>query len=301
MNVRDFEYIAELGRSRSILKASQALYITQPALSKFLQRVENDAGTLLFQRAGNHLVPTYAGEQCIKTANEVLFLNSQLENTLADISRRNKGEIRFGLPLSRGNYFISHIVPKFHEHYPEMSINVFEEGTRVLLKKLRAGELTMIFINIAERFPDLRYNILGCEEMVLAVPDTFSLTDKAFTQEGYSYPCLRPEDWKDLPFIALNNDQLTHSFADGYMTRNGITPKKFMSIRNLAQAVFAVRQGLGITICPSMPKPEGVEYFSLYDAENGAVTLEAGMVHRTDAYISEAEKLLMRIYAESYC
>ena len=62
MNVRDFEYIAELGRSRSILRASQALYITQPALSKFLQRVENEAGTLLFQRAGNHLVPTFAGE-----------------------------------------------------------------------------------------------------------------------------------------------------------------------------------------------------------------------------------------------
>ncbi len=144
-----------------------------------------------------------------------------------------------------------------------MTINVFEESTRVLLKKLRAGELTMIFINITEKFPDLQYNILGREEMVLAVPAGFTLRDKAFTHEGYSYPCLKPEDWKDLPFIALNNDQLTHSFAEGCMARNAVTPRKLMSIRNLGQAIFAVSQGLGVTICPSMPKPEGVEYFSL--------------------------------------
>ena len=300
MNVRDFEYIAELGRSGSILKASRALYITQPALSKFLQRVENEAGTLLFQRAGNHLVPTFAGEECIRTANEILFLNTQLENTLADIARRNRGEIRFGLPLSRGNYFISDILPKFHEHYPEMSINVFEESTRVLLKKLRSGELTMIFINVAERFSDLEYNILGQEEMILAAPESFGLSEKAFIHDGYSFPCLRPEDWESLPFIALNDDQLSHRFADDYMTRNGIKPRKFMSIRNLAQAVFAVKQGLGVTICPSMPKPEGVDYFSLYDSGTGAMTLEAGMIHRKDAYISEPEKLLMKIYAGSY-
>ena len=226
MNVRDFEYIAELGRSGSILKASRALYITQPALSKFLQRVENEAGTLLFQRAGNHLVPTFAGEQCIKTANEILFLNSQLENTLADISRRNRGEIRIGFPISRGDYFIAEILPKFLGHFPEMSINVFEEGTRVLLKKLRSGELTMIFINVSERYSDLTYNILGREEIVLAAPVGFKLRDKAFMHEGYSYPCLRPDDWRDYPFIVLNTDKFTHTFAEEYMTRHRNHPQK---------------------------------------------------------------------------
>ena len=300
MNVKDFEYIAELGRSGSILKASRALYITQPALSKFLQKAENEAGTLLFQRAGNHLVPTFAGEQCIKTANEILFLNSQLENTLADISRRNRGEIRIGIPISRGDYFIAEILPKFHGLFPEMSINIFEESTKVLLKKLRSGELTMIFINITERYSDLTYNILGREEIVLAAPKALNLRDKAFMHEEYSYPCLKPEDWKDYPFIALNSDQFTHTFADDYMTRHKITPCKILSIRNLGHAVSAVRQGFGITICPSMPGNDGVEYFSLYDSERGAVKIEAGIVHRQDAYISEAEKALMRFYAQSY-
>ena len=55
MNVKDFEYISEIGRSGSILKASKALYISQPALSKFLQKVENETGTLLFHRVGHHL------------------------------------------------------------------------------------------------------------------------------------------------------------------------------------------------------------------------------------------------------
>ena len=301
MNVKDFEYIAEIGRAGSILKASRVLYVSQPALSKFLQRVESEAGTLLFQRVGHHLVPTFAGEECLKTANEILFLNNRLENTLSDIAHRNRGEIRFGLPLSRGSYFLSVILPKFQEKYSEMRINVIEESTKILLKKLRMGELNLILINITEEYDDLQYNIFGTEEMILAAPESFYLQAKAFNDEKFSYPCLNPEDWKDFPFISLHEELLSYYFAEKYMSMNKISPRKILKIRNLAQALFAVQQGLGLTICPSMPLIENfsrVKYFSLYAPETEK--LKVGIVHRKDAYISEAEKFLMKIYAQNY-
>ena len=300
MNVKDFEYIAEIGRTGSILKASRSLYISQPALSKFLQKVEAEAGTLLFQRAGHHLVPTFAVEECIRIANEILFLNNQLENTLSDIAHRNRGEIRFGLPLSRGSYFLSVILPKFCALYPDIRINIFQESTKILLKKLRMGELNLILINITEKFEDLTYNVIGHEEIILAAPKSFNLNTKAFNHDGYKFPCLKPDDLKELPFIALTQEQLSYYFAEDYLTRYKVSPRKILKIRNLAQALIGVRRGLGVTICPSMPLDDDykdVEYFSLYDSER-INTLETGIVHRKDAYISEAEKALMKIYSE---
>lgn len=103
MNVKDFEYLVELSKTGSISKASKALYISQPALSKFLQKLESEAGTILFQRVGRQLIPTYAGEQCIQTASEILFLHNRLQPVLSDIVRQQEGQIRLGIPLSRSN------------------------------------------------------------------------------------------------------------------------------------------------------------------------------------------------------
>ena len=304
MNVKDFEYISEIGRSGSILKASKALYISQPALSKFLQKIESEAGTLLFHRLGHHLVPTFAGEEAIRIANEILFLNKQLENTLDDIAHKNRGEIRFGLPLSRGSHFLYEIFTKFHKLFPEVRINIFEDGTKMLLKKLRTGELNLILINFIEKekYHDLEYHVLCDEEMVLAVPESFDLDSKVFFQSGYKFPCLKTEDWMNLPFIALNEDQLSYSFAERYMSERGISPRKVLKIRNLAQAILAVKKGLGITICPSMPLGEEhkeIKYFSLYGSKSYE-KLSVGIVHRKDDYISMPEKKLIEIYAESY-
>lgn len=304
MNVRDFEYIAELGRSESILKASRNLYISQPALSKFIQKKEQEAGTPLFQHVGHRLVPTYAGEQCIRFSEEILFFHKQLENTLADIAKQEKGLIHFGLPMSRSSFFIAQLLPLFYREFPHICLNIYEDSTQNLQKKLRSGELDIIFVNVVEQYDDLTYIPVSREEMVLAASPAFDLSGKAAADASYQYPCLRPEDWKDLPFLALSEDQLSHSFADQYLGRNRITPHTVLIIRNLAQVLFSVRQGLGVTICPSMPLETDVdgrtvEYYSLY-SETGPVVRQTAISFRKDAYLSVPARKLIQIMKENY-
>lgn len=304
MNVRDFEYIAELGRSESILKASKNLYISQPALSRFLQKTETEIGTLLFQRVGHRLVPTYAGEQCIKTAEEILFLHKQLANTLADITRQESGLIRLGLPLSRGNYFLTELLPRFHQEYPHICVNLFEDSTVILQRMLRTGELDIIFANVVEQYDDLNYIPISQEEMVLAAPAAFRLREKAVEDSAYRYPCLRPEDWQDLPFLALSGDQMSRTFADQYLSHHHITPHTILIIRNLAQVLSCVRQGLGVTICPALPLEPGsggetAEYYSLR-SDTGPVLRQTAVFFRKDAYLPVPAKILIQIIKDYY-
>lgn len=304
MNVKDFEYMVELGKCGSISKASRALYISQPALSKFIQKMETEAGTPLFQHVGRHLVPTYAGEQCIQTAQQILYLHDQLMHSLSDIAQQKSGQIKLGLPMSRSNYFISQILPLFYQQYPHICINIYEDNTRNLLKKVRSGELNLIFINMSENHEDLTYQIVSEEEMVLAAPANYHLQEKAFSSKSYRFPCLSPEAWKDYPFLMLNEDQMSRKFADQYLEKNHIVPHTLLKIRNLGQVLYSVQQGLGVTICPAMPiveeaSAEKVSYFSLL-SDTGPIVRKTAIVFRKDAYLSAAEKLFIQIILNHY-
>lgn len=68
MDFKELTYVLALARHQSVTKAAQELYLTQPALTRFLQRLETSVGQPLFTRSGNRLIPTYAGEKYIERA-----------------------------------------------------------------------------------------------------------------------------------------------------------------------------------------------------------------------------------------
>ena len=304
MNVRDFEYIMELSKAKSISKASQALYISQPALSKFLQKMEAEIGTPLFQHVGRQLIPTYAGEQCIQTASEILFLHEQLLSSLADIAHEKNGHIKLGLPLSRSEYFIAEILPAFYQRFPDICISVYEDSAKILLKMLRMGELNLVFCSTQDEHKELIYEMVSQEEMVLAAPEAFGLREFGVYREGYRYPCLSPEHWKDYPFLMLSEDQMSRAFADRYLEKHRLEPKTVLKIRNLGRILFSVQQGLGVTLCPSLPilEEDGnrrVCYFSL-ESEDGPAVRSTSIAYRRDAYLSVAEKALIELIKEHF-
>ena len=304
MNVKDFEYLIELSKAGSISKASKALYISQPALSKFLQKMESEAGTALFQHVGRQLVPTYAGEQCIQTASEILFLHNRLQSVLSDIARQQEGQIRLGIPLSRSNYFISKILPEFYKQYPKICIHIYEDATKILLKKLRVGELDLVFGNFSQLYEDLNYEIISKEEMVLAAPACFGFSAYAQPQADYQFPCITPDIWKDYPFLMLSDDQMSRTFADEYLKKNNMKPNVILKIRNLGQVLLSVQHGLGLTICPSIPvlepnAEEKIQYFSLL-SDDGPTIRETAVFYRKDAYLSIATKILIYVIKENY-
>lgn len=301
MNVRDFEYISSIARNRSISKAAEELFISQPALSKFLKRLEKEAGTKLFQHNGKTLVPTLAGEFCIEKAMEVLHLNEQINCRITDIAKLKSGRIRIGLPLSRTDHFLSRVLPEFYKKYPNFQIIIKEDAAGTLMQKIRNGELDMIFVNFTDQQPFLHYEIVPEEEMVLAVPARHQLQHYAYSIDGYQFPCLEPNKWAHLPFIILSRDQATRNFTNHYFEQHQIAPPIALEIRNLAQAINAVHYGIGVTITPAIfsDKTTDIDYFSLPSKE-GPTLRKAAVIYRKDTYLSQAECDFIKIILQSF-
>ena len=111
MNSKDYAYIVEIARQGSISKAAGRLYITQPALSRFLQRTEEELGTSLFYKVGKQLVPTAAGECYLKHAAAILQQNLIMQEELDQIIHDNTNVIKIGASASRGEFLASWLLP----------------------------------------------------------------------------------------------------------------------------------------------------------------------------------------------
>ncbi|WP_274953554.1 LysR family transcriptional regulator [Angelakisella massiliensis] len=298
MNVKDYEYIAALGKYRTISRASQELYISQPALSKFLQKTEQELNVCLFQRVGHQLVPTYAGQQLIQNANEILYLHNGMLRTMADVAQQRSGQIKIGVPMSRGIFFIARVLPRFYQRYPGVCVNVHEDNTQTLLKKLRLGELDLVFAHIPENSSDLHTEVVSTEEMVLAAPAAYHLENSAYDDPRFRFPCLAPDAWIDHPFLMLSKDQLSRKFTDQYLEERQLVPHVILKLRNLAQVLYAVGCGIGVTLCPALPfaddMPNRLRYFSLQSG-TGPASRKVAILYRTDAYLSKAEQDLISI------
>lgn len=82
MNIKDYEYVYEIARQKSVSKAAEKLYITQSALTKYLQRLENELSTPLFFRSGNRFIPTKAGELYLAKAAQIIDLDHELTDEI---------------------------------------------------------------------------------------------------------------------------------------------------------------------------------------------------------------------------
>lgn len=83
MNTRELEYILAIAKEKSISKAAEKLYVTQPALSLFLTRLESQLGTPLFIRGASGLIPTFAGERYIQMSRRCSRITGTLNRSFA--------------------------------------------------------------------------------------------------------------------------------------------------------------------------------------------------------------------------
>ena len=103
MDFRQLQYIIQVAECGSITKAAAKLYITQPSLSNYISKLERELGVALFDRSVSPIRPTPAGEEYIKDAKRILYIQEQLEKKLSDLSSLTRTRGRRGSPYERGS------------------------------------------------------------------------------------------------------------------------------------------------------------------------------------------------------
>ncbi|MEN9886485.1 MAG: hypothetical protein RL758_1063 [Pseudomonadota bacterium] len=190
VQLRHYVVLAELG---SYVQASKALFLTQPALSRSIQSLEDELGGRLFDRLGRRIALTAFGTEVLQRARQVVNDAETLKQTGKGLHAGLIGQLRIGLSSAPGALFSTPLMLHMAEHHPRLKVVISRGNTDVLLNQLRDQQLDAAIVDIRSMRPSSQLQVTQAFELgagFLARSDhPLTRTGRSSTlQEVMAYP-----------------------------------------------------------------------------------------------------------------
>ena len=251
MDFPRFEYFIAIAKHGNLTKAAQELYISQPALTKFLKKLEQEVGGELFRRSGYHYELTFLGQRYLKYAQQALALDQNWERERKEINTSYEGELNIAFPSMRGICIIPRILPEFHKTHPGVNINIYEESYSIQEVLLTNSKLDFAIFSSWQPLTGLTYEDLTEEEILLVLPADHPLAGRGTDREGFSRPWIDLKLFADNPFILHFPDQNTGRAAAQLFEQCHIQPPISFRSRSSMLCIQLAMQGLGVCFAPA--------------------------------------------------
>ncbi len=247
MDLKQFEYVLTINEERSFSKAAKKLFISQPSLSQYINRLETQLGVTIFDRNTSPLTLTYEGELYIETALNILSILDNLQKKFDDVSDLKIGRLNIGLTPSKANNPLPDILPVFKEKYPGIDITITEAASSELEDLLSHGMVDLCLMNLPIKSKNIEYDEILKEKIYLAAPPAYNGTTE---DRGEKYPFINIENLADEPFILLHSDQRVRQIADNFFANAGIKPKILLETSSIETALRLSAAGMGFCFVP---------------------------------------------------
>jgi LysR family hydrogen peroxide-inducible transcriptional activator len=172
MTLNELKFIVALAKVRNFRKAAEACFVSQPALSFAVKKLEDELGVLLFERNRNEVTITPIGERVIEQAILAIEEANRVKEIAKQGSNQLAGPLRLGVIYSVGPYLLPEIIPILRKTAPEMPLIVEENITSNLEGQLRNGVIDVAIIALPFDIPGIKTLPLYEEEFVVVVPSS---------------------------------------------------------------------------------------------------------------------------------
>lgn len=170
MTLTELRFVVSVARERNFRRAAEKCFVSQPALSLGIKKLEDELGILIFERGGNEVAVTEIGEKIIEQATRVLEEASRIKEMAQQGNDQLAGPLKLGVIYSTGPYLLPEIIPILRRTAPDMPLDVEENLTANLEVQLRNGVIDAAIIALPFDIPGIRIRPLYDESFVVAVP-----------------------------------------------------------------------------------------------------------------------------------
>jgi LysR family hydrogen peroxide-inducible transcriptional activator len=170
MTLTELKFIVSVARERNFRRAAEKCFVTQPALSLGIKKLEDELGLLIFERGHNEVTVTEIGEKIIEQATRVLEEAERIKELAAQGNDPLAGPIKLGVIYSTGPYLLPEIIPILRQTAPAMPLDVEENLTANLETQLKSGMIDAAIIALPFDIPGIKVQPLYDESFVVAVP-----------------------------------------------------------------------------------------------------------------------------------
>ncbi len=243
LSLHALEQFVALARTKNFTRAAEELHLSQPALSRAIQKLEDQLGQPLFERKPREVLLTDLGELLHERAREILQLVEDTFSELAEAGRR--GRIRLGAIPTIAPYFLPAVLSRFAELHPEVAVSVLEDTTEVLVKRCSMGEIDLAIVALPILARQLQVEPLFDEELLLVLPAGHPLAKvKKLTMEA-----VEPH-----PFVMLNEAHCLSENIASFCRQQSVQPVTVERTSQLTTVQELVALEHGVSIVPEMAR-----------------------------------------------
>jgi len=240
VTLSELKFVVAVAKERNFRRAAEKCYVSQPALSLAIKKLEEDLGVLIFERSRSDVSPTPIGEQIITQAIRSLEEVAKIREIAKQGNNQLEGAFRLGLIYSVGPYLLPEIIPILRKNAPDMPLDIEENLTTQLEAQLKNGIIDAAIVALPFEVSGINTHPLYDEKYVVMVPSTHHWANRVSIQA---------EELIDEHVLLLNSGHCySHQVLQACpeLSRKGqvLQGNSLETIRNM------VASNLGITVLP---------------------------------------------------
>lgn len=306
------DYIYEIYKEKSFTKAAKNLFISQPALSAAVKKLEEELHIKIFDRSAP-LALTLEGTAYIKAIEDMYNIKKDFENYIIDVSNLNVGSIC----ISGANFISSYVIPKiivpFSKKHPTISVELVESNSKTLINELINENIDLLIdYNIDETLIDA--HPLFSETILLCVPRLLKinskLSDYALSNEDIrnnvhlsdNIKKIKLNDLKDESFLMMKSGNSMNYHGFNMCHEAGFEPQVSIYFDQLMTSYNMASSGLGIcfvtdTLVKEVSPNNNLLYYKI-DSEYAKRTVY--ILHKKKRYVNKVIREFMNTALEVY-
>lgn len=254
MQLKSFQYFIAITENATLSAAADSVFISQPALSQQIRKIEEEVGAALFRREGHSMELTPAGEVFLQCARRILQSYEAMKREVRVLDQAAQDTVRMGISPFYSQHYLPMMLPRFLAQYPEFKVDILEDISVNLEKKLLAGDLDFCALPLYPKNDLLEYETIYQENILLAIPRKHPLNAHypADAQSGVGFPHIDLSLLKNEAFIGLKKIQKFSHIGLRLCEEAGFVPNTICETLNWETVHMMVASGLGVGFIPEI-------------------------------------------------
>jgi DNA-binding transcriptional LysR family regulator len=204
----------------SFTKAAAGLFITQPAVTKHIHELENEYKAKLFERKGNRISLTHAGELLLSHAEMIFQLDANVAFEISALNKRQEGILHLGSSTTVSQYIVAPLLAQFRNKFPGIQLSLMTANTEQVESALLNKEIELGIIEGYSKNAEISYHPFLKDELVLVCSSKHPLARRSE---------LKTEELKTIRFVQREFGSGTLEVIEHALKKAGINPSELQT------------------------------------------------------------------------
>lgn len=247
-NLNLYHVFYEVANCHNFSIAAKKMYISQPAISKAISKLEENLNTILFHRSSKGVTLTHEGELLYHYVEQALHSLKSGETQLKASVSQKVSHLSIGVSTTLCKYILLPILKNFMAENPNIKITISCQPTFDTLLALQEGSIDIGLVGLPPKTDTVENNILTYLPLK-TIEDIFVATESYLAPFGTKYKGVNHKDegfFQEASFIMLNKENISRKHVDIFLNENHITLSNVIEVNNMDLSIEFAKAGLGI-------------------------------------------------------